>query len=527
MADPHQQMWAGALAHVRQYYPTLCRGWFEALEPMPMDNGVLRVRTTSAVHRNYLQRECVVAFAEGLQHITGRLATIRFVSSEDEQSHPGQADQTKHHNQKDQRENAPPPFVRTPTPGRNPAMAPVLSPQPALPAAGREAVSRNDVVDRAVGGAVGRSHATPTSGLMPKPSPIRALRDDTGQLFNPDYTFDTFISGPENQLAYTAAQTIAENPAAVYNPLFIHGGVGLGKTHLLQAICIHVLQNRPDTIIHYISCEGFINRFMDAVKAGTMPNFRHSFRDVDLLIVDDIHFLAKMDRSQEEFFHTFNSLYQMRRQIVLSSDAKPDQIPHLEERLVSRFKQGLVAEVETPCFETRLEIVRTKVGMRGIKMDEDVCVAIARHTSSSVRELEGVILTLDARAQALKTKLTEDMVIEFLGLPKTAARPLISIQRIIDAVTEHFGCKTHELQSKRKFRSIVYPRQVAMYLARHHTRYSLKEIGGHFGGRDHSTVIYALDMIELRVKDTPACQADIEQLTRVLLQTPYRPTSSQ
>ena len=320
----------------------------------------------------------------------------------------------------------------------------------------------------------------------------------------PDYTFENFIEGPETRLAYAAARAVAERPGKAYNPLFIHGDVGLGKTHLLQAICLRIMADTPDAKIYYVSCEAFTTQFMEAVKAGLMSEFRHRFRDVDVLVIDDIHFLAKLDRSQEEFFHTFNSLHQSSKQIVLSSDAPPHETPDLEARLISRFQSGLVVQVSPPCYETRIEIVKQKGAIRGLSINDAVASFIAANITQNIREIEGAVAKLHMRHVEEKTDITLELAQASLEHSKPSVKPEITITDIIDAVVDHYGVKLTDLQSKRRQKSIAQPRQLCMFLARRHTRYSLEEIGGYFGGRDHTTVMHAVKTVEKR------CNADIE-----------------
>lgn len=313
---------------------------------------------------------------------------------------------------------------------------------------------------------------------------------------SPDYTFDTFVVGPNNRFAHAAAQAITHSPGRAYNPLFIHGGVGLGKTHLLQAICHAIQEQEPGSRLLYISCEGFITRFIECVQGGRMDDFRHQFRDVDLLVIDDVHFLAKRDRTQDEFFHTFNSLYQRQRQIVLSSDAPPDQIPDLEARLVSRFQWGVVAPIELPAYETRVEIVKNKARVRGETITEDVAGFIASRFDSNIRELEGALTKVQMQARIDSCNIDLDTARTALGAEPVEAPPPVTIECVVDAVTTFYDVTLANLQSKKRQRSIALPRQICMYLARQHTRYSLEEIGGYFGGRDHTTVLHAVRTVE-------------------------------
>ena len=324
--------------------------------------------------------------------------------------------------------------------------------------------------------------------------PTGGVFDDRDQpmILSPDYTFENFVTGPCNRLPHAASFAVAEQPGKAYNPLFIHGGVGLGKTHLLQAICQSVLERRSDARILYLSCDSFINQFISSVQNGDMNQFRYRFRHVDVLVIDDIHFLRGHERTQEEFFHTFNTLYQGNKQIILSADAPPSEIPELEERLVSRFNWGLVARIEKPCYETRVAIIQKKAALRGLTLPEDVVCYVAAKVENNTRELEGAITRIQGMAMLQGGLIDMDLAHAALGETGTPEQRLITIQQIIDAVTTYYNVRTSDLQSKKRHKSIAFPRQVCMFFARKHTRYSLEEIGGYFGGRDHTTVLHAV-----------------------------------
>jgi chromosomal replication initiator protein len=317
---------------------------------------------------------------------------------------------------------------------------------------------------------------------------------------NPDYTFENFVTGPCNRLSHAAAVAVADQPGQAYNPLFIHGGVGLGKTHLLQAVSQRLLEKNPDARILYLSCDSFINAFILAVETGEMHQFRHRYRHVDLLVIDDIHFLAGHDRTQEEFFHTFNTLYQQHKQIILSADCPPSEIPELEERLISRFNWGLVARIEKPCYETRIAILQKKARMRGLPLPEEVVCYVASKVENNTRELEGAITKIQGMAMLQEGRIDLDLAKAALGDTATPDLRRITIQQIFDAVTKYYNVRLSDLQSKKRHKSIAFPRQVCMFLARRHTRYSLEEIGGYFGGRDHTTVMHAVRTIDSDIK---------------------------
>jgi len=333
-------------------------------------------------------------------------------------------------------------------------------------------------------------------------------------VLNEKYTFDNFVVGPTNRLAIAAARAVADAPGKSYNPLFVHGKVGLGKTHLLQAICHQALRSGRALNVLYLSSETFVNQFIAAIEHGDIDRFRHKYRGVDMLLVDDIHLLANKDRTQEEFFHTFNHLYNAGKQIVLSSDSPAAEIPTLKDRLVSRFKWGLEAELAAPGFETRLAILRRKAKDRGAEVPENVMQLVAEHVDRNIRELEGAITKVIGYSQLIHRPVDLELAHQALGLqPGGSLRPVTGIDRILDVVCRHYGVKVGDLQGRRRTQSIALPRQVAMYLARSLTALSLEEIGGHFGGRDHSTVLYAIEKIRTRgAEDQPFGQlmADLE-----------------
>ena len=365
----------------------------------------------------------------------------------------------------------------------------------------------------------GAAPAEPESPPEPAPrppapkSPAAPLAyGESDVVLNPQYNFDNFIPGPSNNFAYAAALAVADSPGKSYNPLFLHGSVGLGKTHLLQAICHRLIERRPDMRILYLSCETFTNHFVTAVANGELDSFRFRYRHVDVLLIDDIHFLANRERTQEEFFHTFNTLYNANKQIILSSDSNPAEIPTLEERLVSRFKWGIVARIDQPVYETRVAIIARKVRMHGVVFPDEVVRFLAENIRSNIRELEGAVNKLAGMAHIYQRQIDLDMAREALRdlVPATTSR--VSIDGIIRTVAEHYGVPVRDLMGKRRTKSIAYPRQVCMFLARRLTSHSLEEIGGYFGGRDHTTVMYAYDKIRREVEENPEFSQTLEKL---------------
>ncbi len=319
-------------------------------------------------------------------------------------------------------------------------------------------------------------------------------------LLNPDYTFENFVTGPCNRLAHAAARAVADNPGRAYNPFFVHGAVGLGKTHLIQAVCHELRKQDANVKCHYISCEMFTNDFIEAIEQGALHQFRYRYRQADALVIDDVQFLADRERSQEELFHTFNTLTQSQRQIILSADCAPPEIPSLKERLVSRFNSGLVTFLDRPCLETRMAIIHKKAQLRCIELPEDVVQFVARRINTNNREIDGALTMLDAVSQMDSKPITLKLAQQALG--KAPAR-LVTVPTIMDVVALRMNVKVSDLQSKRRSKSITHPRHVCMYLARELTTLSLEQIGGYFGGRDHTTVLHAHRTIMRRLDEDP------------------------
>jgi chromosomal replication initiator protein len=340
---------------------------------------------------------------------------------------------------------------------------------------------------------------------IPAPStPARAAELTTVRPVSPEtlvgnhkYTFDAFVIGSGNRLAHAAALAVAEAPAKAYNPLFIYGGVGLGKTHLLQAIGHHVLTHKQLARVMYVSSEKFTNDLINSIRDGKTVQFRNKYRTADVLLIDDIQFLAGKERTQEEFFHTFNALHESSRQLIISSDRPPREIPTLEDRLRSRFEWGLIADIQPPDYETRIAILRKKAELDAIVLPDEVVQYIAQRFSSNIRELEGALSRLRAHAQMSGSSLSIELATEVLRelLPQARIRP-VTIPAIQRAVAEFFGIRVEEMKAKRRTKGVVFPRQVAMYLSRELTDASLPRIGEEFGGRDHTTVMHACDRVK-------------------------------
>ncbi len=317
---------------------------------------------------------------------------------------------------------------------------------------------------------------------------------------NPRNTFESFVVGPNNEIAHAASLAVAQAPTRTYNPLFVYGGVGLGKTHLMQAIGQYVWAKKKNMKVIYVSSELFINEFIDAIQHSNLVKFRKRYRQADLLLIDDIQFLGGKERSQEEFFHTFNTLFDGHKQIVLSSDRPPSEIANLEHRLVSRFEWGLTAELQPPDIETRLAILRKKADSMQIKLRDEILQFLASRIRTNVRRLEGALMRVASFASLSGKELTQEVIEHLLkDILQEEGRHSITIEQIQRRVAEHFDVRVADMTSKRRPASIAFPRQVAMYLARELTKASLNEIGEAFGGRDHGTVLHACKLVKKRM----------------------------
>jgi chromosomal replication initiator protein len=343
--------------------------------------------------------------------------------------------------------------------------------------------------------------AAPLEKILPDP-PADTKPGTTVPGLNPRNTFESFVVGPNNEIAHAAALAVAQAPARTYNPLFIYGGVGLGKTHLMQAIGQYVWAKKKSVKVIYVSSELFINEFIDAIQHSNLVKFRKRYRQVDLLLIDDIQFLGGKERSQEEFFHTFNTLFDGHKQIVLSSDRPASEIANLEHRLVSRFEWGLTAELQPPDIETRMAILRKKARGMQIILRDEVFQFLASRIRTNVRRLEGALMRVASFASLSGKELTQEVVEHLLkDILQEEGRHSVTIEQIQRRVAEHFDVRVADMTSKRRPASIAFPRQVAMYLARELTKASLNEIGDAFGGRDHGTVLHACKLVKKRMAE--------------------------
>lgn len=340
--------------------------------------------------------------------------------------------------------------------------------------------------------------------------------DDIPYRLHPDLVFENFVVGSCNRLAHASCVAVSASPGNTYNPLFLHGSVGLGKTHLLHAICCDIIKKKTEAQVRFLTCEEFVNRFIKAISENSLPEFQEKFRNVDILIIDDVQFLRNREGTQEEFFHTFNALYDGRKQIVLSADCPPDEIKDLQERLVSRFKWGLVARIDPPTHETRAAIVRKKAAMRGLSIPDDIAEFIAAKVTSNIRELEGAITSIYAMARATGEPITLDLARAVLGAESRPEKESVDITAINDAVSKYYKVRLADIKGKGRHKSIIMPRQICMYLARKLTAMSLEEIGDALGRRDHTTVMHAIDKIEILTQDDKVLKKQIDEVKSLI-----------
>ncbi len=438
MNNPADEVWTDILGYVRTQYPGIARGWFDQLRAGPVSRGRLTVRAVNRAQSAYLVKQCARPFAEATQAATGRLIEVVF---DCEQNPRSDLDQ----------------------------------------------------------------------------SASRSPSTDSGSKLNGEYTFEHFVVGHCNRLSHAAAVAVAQDPGKAYNPLFIHGKVGLGKTHLIQAICHRVLDNAPATRIMYLSCETFVNHFIQAIGRGELSSFRYRYRHVDLLLIDDIQFLGGRERTQEEFFHTFNTLYQENGQIVLTADCPPHEIPSLEERLVSRFNSGLVASIDPPGLETRIAILREKVKIRGMVLPDNVLELVASSITTSVRELEGAINRIRGLSALDSKPIGVQLAREALGISEERA---ISLSTVLRAVGRKFGVKAADVRGQRRTKDMILPRRVAVYLAREFTSLPLEDIGAYFGCRDHTTILNGHKSVQRDLAADTAQAAVVRELVQELQHKP-------
>jgi chromosomal replication initiator protein len=352
--------------------------------------------------------------------------------------------------------------------------------------------------------------------------PRRRVRPEDSQetkqsMLNPKYTFDTFVIGSGNRFAHAASLAVAEAPAKAYNPLFIYGGVGLGKTHLMHAIGHYVVEHNPSAKVVYLSSEKFTNEFINSIRDNKTGDFRNKYRSVDVLLIDDIQFLAGKEQTQEEFFHTFNTLHEESKQIVISSDRPPKEIPTLEDRLRSRFEWGLITDITPPDLETRIAILRKKAKAEGLDIPNEVMLYIANQIDSNIRELEGALIRVVAYSSLINKDINADLAAEALKDIIPSSKPkMITILDIQRTIGEHYNIRLEDFKAKKRTKSVAFPRQIAMYLSRELTDFSLPKIGEEFGGRDHTTVIHAHEKISNLIQSDLQFQRQIKEIQELL-----------
>ncbi len=364
---------------------------------------------------------------------------------------------------------------------------------------------------------------TQDQNLNAKITPLTAQTKNQNTQSNPNlnsrYTFDNFVIGPSNRHAHAYALAAAESPAKSYNPLFIYGATGLGKTHLIQAACHHIIHKTNGTAkIYYIPSERFTNELINAIQHKTTQNFRQKYRNVDVLVIDDAHFIAGKESTQEEFFHTFNTLYDAHKQIILSSDRPPKEITDLQERLISRFGWGLTTDIQPPDLETRVAILKKKVEREPVSVSDDVIFFIAQLIKSNIRDLEGALVRTIAYSLLEEKPITLDSTKEVLKDLLKEPKKIITIDFIQHCVVEEFGVSLYDLKAKRRNKTVVLPRQIAMYLSRELTDSSLPEIGGYFGGKDHTTVLHSYNKIKREMEEKIDLKNKIERIIHIIKQ---------
>lgn len=346
------------------------------------------------------------------------------------------------------------------------------------------------------------------------------IKKESVNMLNPKYTFDSFVVGNSNRFAHAASLAVAESPAKAYNPLFIYGGVGLGKTHLMHAIGHYILKSNPSSKVVYVSSEKFTNELVNSIKDDKNVEFRNKYRNIDVLLIDDIQFIAGKERTQEEFFHTFNSLYEANKQIILSSDRPPKEISTLEDRLISRFEWGLIADIQPPDFETRIAILKKKADVEKLKIPNEVMVYIATKIKSNIRELEGALIRIVAFSSLTNKEISIDLAVEALkDIISNKQSKQVTIELIQEVVANYYNLKMDDFKSSRRTRNVAFPRQIAMYLSRKLTDMSLPKIGEEFGGRDHTTVIHAYEKISGNLKVDESLQNALNELTKRINQS--------
>lgn len=458
-----------------------CDTWLKPIVPISLTDKKMELGTPKGFMKEWIESKYIPFIVDAAYEITKQKLVISFTNLDTE--------------------NEPSPEIPIPQSPQLPRQQKTKQKhQPAaLPSAIQTSFLENEFTEEAV---------------PPNPKPIPPVSEDAFSL-NPKYVFETFVTGNSNRFAHAAALAVAESPAQVYNPFFMYGGVGLGKTHLMHAIGHRILKTHPNLRVLYISSEKFTNELINSIRDGNPESFRQKYRNIDVLLVDDIQFLSKKEHTQEEFFHTFNTLHEANKQIIISSDRPPREIQTLEDRLRSRFEWGLITDIQAPDLETRIAILRKKALLENLNAPNDVMVYIASRIDNNIRELEGALIRVVAYASLTNQVITNELATEALkDIFPTGKTRQITLELIQEIVASYFKIKVDELLAKKRTRNLAFPRQIAMYLCRELTDTSLPRIGEMFGGRDHTTVIHAHDKISRERNEDMKLNNTIKELIK-------------
>jgi len=495
-------MWANALSVLyNELSGPSFDAWLKPSSPVAFSDGTLIVQVPHEFARDWLDTRYSALLSEIMTSLAGRSVTVKFVAKATTGSSA-------------RAENAP--VTSFPLSQPSPISAGVLgssgkyeSVERTVPTASQPVHAQPPGPTQPLSGHAGRTQAASAAQLDDSREP-----DDFKQaVLNPKYTFDSFVVGASNRMAHAAALAVSEGPGRTYNPLFLYGGVGLGKTHLMQAIGHQLLAFNPSARVVYVPCEQFTNELILSIRFETTDAFREKYRNVDILMIDDIQFLAGKERTQEEFFHTFNTLYEAGKQIVISSDRPPREIATLESRLRSRFEWGLSADIIPPELETRMAILNKKAAAENLVLPQDVCLFIAQQIKANIRELEGALIRATAYASLNHRELSVDVAAEAIRDMVPSSQPKqISVDMIQRSVADYYHIQASEMRAKTRVRMVSLPRQVAMYLCRELTELSLPRIGEEFGGRDHTTVIHACEKILQDRQNDPTLDANVKEI---------------
>ncbi len=492
MSDDLNAMWAKALSVLyNELSGPSFDAWLRPSSPVAFSDGTLLVQVPHEFARDWLETRHSALLSEIITSLSGQSVTVKFIAKTTTETSADRFSPS---------EDATGPLQYS---GQaQPHVAPQAQPPLQTPAQA-QAYPR-------------QSGHVPASSVG-RPVDPKEPDDFKPAVLNPKYTFDSFVVGSSNRMAHAAALAVSEGPGRTYNPLFLYGGVGLGKTHLMQAIGHQLLAFNPQARVVYVPCEQFTNELILSIRFETTDAFREKYRNVDILMIDDIQFLAGKERTQEEFFHTFNTLYEAGKQIVISSDRPPREIATLESRLRSRFEWGLSADISAPELETRMAILNKKAAAENLVLPQDVCLLIAQQVQSNIRELEGALIRVTAYASLNHRDLSVDVAAEAIRDMMPSSRPKqISVDMIQRAVADYYHIQPSEMRAKTRVRMVSLPRQVAMFLCRELTELSLPKIGEEFGGRDHTTVIHACEKIQQERQADPTLDANVKEIVERL-----------